>query len=541
VGPAWDRGTAQASDGGTGPAWDRDTAQASDRGTARDHDRDTADRSMPPVDAWLYRHQTDGAMCMTIGMLARFHGPAPALGELRARVRERWCCLPRLCAVPLERPWPRWSSARRPPDPDLHVVDHTGCDRQDPDQDRGADDRADTLVATLLSQPLDGACDVRDFDGFDDLDDLHDCNDFDGSGDLAGSGSGGGGGDMAGSCDGHGVGDGGRDGGGDGVGDGGGADRVPPWRLHLLPAADGFALLLRAHHALLDGKALITLLRILLDGPGAYPLPPAAAHLAEPFALPPVPRSARLRAAAGLLPAGRRLPFHVRVGDGRALAWSEVPVTALREARRALPGDPASVNSVFLAAVAAALGSTGALGPRPGLPGVRAMVPVDLRSPLDEAFLGNHYATVRLPLPTATAVSPQERLAAVDAASRRAARHGLAPAQALMVRRSSRRRGPVRDAFARYADSPRYSSLLCSNVRTGAAALALGGATLDRLTAVPALSPEHPVALSLTTHGATSVVAVLTDTAHAALGALLADRVRDEVHALRAAALDRPE
>ncbi|MFG2196292.1 WS/DGAT domain-containing protein [Streptomyces sp. NPDC048639] len=469
---------------------DRSTDRCADRSADRDADRDagpgTAGLPMPPVDAWLYRHQADGAICMTFGMLARFHGPPPVIGELRARVGERWCGLPRLRALPLERPWPHWTSARRSPDPGLHVVDHTGpvpCRlpaqhapaRPAPATDGATPDGAtpdgvDVLAATLLAQPLD-----------------------------------------------------------EGDGDGGGSDPVPPWRLHLLPAADGFALLLRAHHALLDGKALITLFRILLDGPGAYPLPPAAAHLAEPFALTPAPRSARLRAAAGLLPAGRRLPFHTRVDEGRALARSELPVAALRAAGRTLPGEPASVNSVFLAAVAAGLGSTGVLGARPGLPGVRAMVPVDLRSPLDEAFLGNHYTTVRLPLPASPALSAPDRLAAVDASSRRVAGHRLALAQARMVRQSSRRRGAVRDAFARYTDSPRYSSLLCTNVRTGAAALAIGGATLERLALVPALSPEHPLALSLTTHGPTAVVAVLTDAAHAALGAPLADRVRDEV------------
>ncbi|MDR3083855.1 MAG: hypothetical protein LBV60_23560, partial [Streptomyces sp.] len=30
----------------------------------------------------------------------------------------------------------------------------------------------------------------------------------------------------------------------------------PPWQLHLLPTEDGFTLLLRAHHALLDGQSL---------------------------------------------------------------------------------------------------------------------------------------------------------------------------------------------------------------------------------------------------------------------------------------------
>ncbi|MGP3923655.1 wax ester/triacylglycerol synthase domain-containing protein [Streptomyces sp. 8N616] len=450
---------------------------------------------MGPVDAWLYRHQTEGAICMTFGLLAWFDGPPPLLPELRKRVRERWCSLPRLRALPVDGPWPHWTLAPQDPDPDHHVVagphaepglhvqaPFTAASEAAAPQARGpVHAGVEACAAALLAEPL------------------------------------------------------------------GSASGLPPWRLHLLPAEEGsgFALLLRAHHALLDGRSLITLLRTLLDGPGSYPLPPAAAHLPEPLDLPSAPRSAQLRAAAGLLPAGRRLPFHARVDEGRALAWSELPVHALRQARGALPGDePASANSVFLAAAAAALRATGTLGARPGLPGVCAMVPVDLRSPRDEAYLGNHYATIRIPLPTAAAASGPDRLTAVERSARRAAYRRLADAQALLVSRTPPRRSALRDALARYADSPRYSSLLCTNVRTGGAgglgALALGPATATRMALVPALSPGHPLALSLTTYGTTTAVAVLTDEAHAPLGRPLADRIRHEVLALRSAALDSP-
>ncbi|GAA3033438.1 hypothetical protein GCM10020000_08260 [Streptomyces olivoverticillatus] len=160
--------------------------------------RHDAERSagveMPPLDAWLHRHQSSGAVCMTTGLLAWFEGTPPALPELRALAQRRWGPYARLRLTPGFHPahldWPRWTGG-----PDFDPAQHI---TSLPATGSAA---LEGLAAQLLAQPL-------------------------------------------------------------------GPSR-PPWQLHLVPVEGGFALLLRAHHALLDGMSLITLLRALLAAPEA--------------------------------------------------------------------------------------------------------------------------------------------------------------------------------------------------------------------------------------------------------------------------------
>ncbi|MBZ4321834.1 hypothetical protein JNW98_21110 [Streptomyces sp. SCA2-4] len=406
---------------------------------------------MPPLDAWLHRHQSSGAVCMTVALLARFAGPAPTPDGLRSLVEKRWSGYDRLrltvggAAHPA---WPRWTSGVWP-DPVRHVVG----------PEEGAQDGpAEERVARLLARPL-------------------------------------------------------------------GPER-PPWRLHLLPGAggeDGFALLLRAHHALLDGRSLLALVRDLLDGP-VGPVPPPAYGTVGPA------RRRRLHALSDLLPRARPLPFHGPVDTHRAVAWRRVTGAELDAARNALPSGRASANAVFLAGAAGALRAAEATGRLPSLPGVCAMVPVDVRPPGEAAVLGNHYATVRVPLPVAG--GPRRRLAATDGFTRRAALRERARAQALAVAAAPRRHGPVTDALGRYVDSPLYASVLCSSLAERSGPLALGAAGLTGLSLLPPLSPGHPLALTMTRDTAGATLAVITDHGRRALAGRLAALLRDEIRGL---------
>ncbi|MEU4210947.1 wax ester/triacylglycerol synthase domain-containing protein [Streptomyces sp. NPDC026206] len=408
--------------------------------------------AMPPLDAWLYRHQSSGAVCMTAGVLARFEGPAPALPRLRELARQRWRAYERLRLTPGvpaaggPDAWPHWTTGPAF-DPGHHV----------PASPSPAPLEART--AQLLAHPLGPA--------------------------------------------------------------------MPPWQLHLLPAADGFALLLRAHHALLDGGSLVALLRSLLDAPAGVPGPRARPGTAQPSAVPRLPSA---RALADLLPRARPLPFHGPVDSRRSVAWCRIPAAELSAARDALPSGRASANAVFLAAAAGALRASGATGRLPLLPGVCAMVPVDVREGGAAAVLGNHYATVRVPLPTGA--TAQRRLAAVDAFTRRAALKQRARAQALFVSSRPRRHGPVSDALGRYADSPFYSSVLCSSLATYAGPLALGSARLTGIAALPPLSPGQPVAMTMAVHDTGATVTVMTDQGHRHLGVRLSALIRQEIRGL---------
>ncbi|MFF5125399.1 wax ester/triacylglycerol synthase domain-containing protein [Streptomyces syringium] len=303
----------------------------------------------------------------------------------------------------------------------------------------------------------------------------------------------------------------------------------PPWQLHLLPSPGGFALLIRVHHALLDGTSMVTLLRSLLDA-SAAPLPGSAARRAHAPSLAPT-RRALTRALTDVLPKARPLPFHGPVDARRVLSCERVPKATLSAARDALPSGRASTNAVFLAATAAALRTAGLAGRRPGLPGVCAMVPVDVRTAEDADVLGNHYATIRVPLPTHRRAA--RRLAAVDSFTRRAALQGRAQAQALLVSRTRRGHGRLTDALGRYVASPLYSSLLCSSLATYAGPLALGAAPLVAVSALPTLSTGHPVAVTMSLHDANAVVTVVTDHQHRNLAPRLSGLIHDEIHALR--------
>ncbi|MGK4585685.1 wax ester/triacylglycerol synthase domain-containing protein [Kitasatospora sp. HPMI-4] len=301
----------------------------------------------------------------------------------------------------------------------------------------------------------------------------------------------------------------------------------PPWQLHLLPgpAGGGFALLLRAHHALLDGCSLVAILRTLLDGP---PVPPSEAPPGQ--RTPAGPGRQLGWALSDLLPRARPLPFHGPVEPLRTLAFSRIPRAELDAARAALSPDPASGNAVFLAATSGALRRLGLTGRLPLLPGVCALVPVDVRGADQGLLLGNHYATVRVPLPVRR--QPKRRLAAVHGRTHRDELRQRARAQAELVARQPLRYTPLGALLGRYVDSPRYFSVLCSSVATRASRLTLGPATATGFALVPPLGPGHPLAVTMAHHGTNAVVTAITDRRHARLAGPLADLIHEEIRSL---------
>ncbi|UDM04226.1 wax ester/triacylglycerol synthase family O-acyltransferase [Streptomyces longhuiensis] len=306
----------------------------------------------------------------------------------------------------------------------------------------------------------------------------------------------------------------------------------PPWQLHLIPTTGGFVLLLRAHHALLDGRSIATLLRALFDETAAL-RPPRVGGAATVDA----PSRARqlVWTLGDLLPKARPLPFHGPVDPFRVLSFRQVSrqeLDAARASTRSAPSaERASTNAVFLAATAGALRTQGVTGRSlPTLPGICALVPVDVRTNEESQLLGNHYATVRVPLPRQR--DARERLAAVDCYIRRAAIGARARAQAAVVSSRPRKITPLSNAAGRYVDSPRYFSLLCSSVSTHAGELTLGSARLTAMAALPPLGPGHPVAVTAIHHGSTSVVTAITDHNHRDLAQPLAERIHDEIRVL---------
>ncbi len=211
----------------------------------------------------------------------------------------------------------------------------------------------------------------------------------------------------------------------------------PLWQMHLVDGyRGGTALVVRIHHAVADGIALVRLLFSLTDeepdipsvgvrpaGPGA----PAAARGAAGLVgqgMEALLNPARLvelarRGVTGVdvvrrllaLPPDPRTVFHGPLGVPKRAAWSE-PLP-LEEIKAAGKRHGATINDTMLAAVSGALrGYLVARGePVDGI-SLRAVVPVNLR-PVDGPLeMGNRFGLVFLDLPVGVP-GPMARLAEV--------------------------------------------------------------------------------------------------------------------------------
>jgi len=231
-------------------------------------------------------------------------------------------------------------------------------------------------------------------------------------------------------------------------------DRARPlWQFHLVENYQGgSALIVRIHHCIADGIALIAVTNSLVDG-GTLPeklgrhrvaeaedwlahtlirpltgvavkalnLAGAGAaqalhHLSEPKkGLAGAGDMARLAyqvvgdlAAMALMPDDSKTRLKGKPGTTKRVAWCEpVPLDEVKAVGRALN---ASVNDVLLSCVAGAIGQyLKALGDSVQGQAIRAMVPVNLR-PLEDAYkLGNRFGLAPLVLPIGIA-NPIERV-----------------------------------------------------------------------------------------------------------------------------------
>lgn len=182
----------------------------------------------------------------------------------------------------------------------------------------------------------------------------------------------------------------------------------PLWDLHVV-AGPETALVLRVHHALADGLALVGLLARLADGevrPRAPSRPPPPALLAR---LAPVVGMARLALSRPDPDTALRGPVSAR----KELAFSDpVPLAPIRDAaHRAGVGLGAMLLACTSGALRRALEEEGARVDRRLR--LRAMVPVSVRDTGDEP-LGNRYVSVIVPLPVGLA-SHDARVAALRA------------------------------------------------------------------------------------------------------------------------------
>jgi len=253
----------------------------------------------------------------------------------------------------------------------------------------------------------------------------------------------------------------------------------PPWRAWVIDGAGSVSVLVvRVHHAIADGMALLGVLFSVSDE-GAGTQPPS------PSPLPPRPR-ASLPPASELLRGAATLAHLLtqradtsgllsgRLCPRKRVAWSR-PV-ALEPVRRAAHAADAHVNDVILAALAGALRS--ALGPGRArrTRGVHALVPVALsHAPGD---LGNQFASVFVELPL-HADSPVERLSRVRESARLAREAAGLSLGRTLVDLLGTLGGVAHQAGVRLLS--RKASLVASNVPGPPVPLHLGGRAITAL------------------------------------------------------------
>ncbi|MFD9307255.1 wax ester/triacylglycerol synthase domain-containing protein [Streptomyces sp. NPDC060048] len=306
----------------------------------------------------------------------------------------------------------------------------------------------------------------------------------------------------------------------------------PPWELlQVIQPGGEFCLVLRFHHALLDGVSASTLLRVLLEETEAVnPLP---AGCLSPVSL-PKPRvtlsgvweAVKAQSPIDLWRAGGCLPPS---GPGD-LAWQHLPFQTFAAARASLPKARVTVNDVFMSAVAGALHSHPHLIRDRSRP-LRVMFPVDLRTPSQAEALGDITSMDTVALPQAA--DRHRRLLLTHHAMRKVKQHGR-PAGGLALLKALVRIGGQRamKCVAAYMMSESYADVLCSNVRVPWTDANLLGRPLLRMCMLPPhLHLDHTF-VQLTNFGDTLTVTAMTPQGHAGSAASLVTAVCEEVRAL---------
>jgi WS/DGAT/MGAT family acyltransferase len=300
------------------------------------------------------------------------------------------------------------------------------------------------------------------------------------------------------------------------------------WEIHLAPRLeDGtVGLLMKIHHALVDGKSALAVALLLLDLDPEAPEPaapdprqagpgPGAARLAmhalvdsgtEPLrALGRAARAAgsptrlggTLRRAAMAVgeDVARPAPssfLNEPIGPRRTLVGHSLPVGDLLEVKHARG---VSLNDVALAVVAGALRELALLRHVVPAP-LKVMVPVSRREAGEEAAMGNRIAFVFIPLPVNVS-DPLARLEAIRAETAAFKGSDRAGGGEALLQGLGLLPLPLQAPLARFAASPRMYNLVISNVPGPRMPVYLLGAEcIEVLPAIP-LSGGHALSVGV--------------------------------------------
>ncbi|MCC7538480.1 MAG: DUF1298 domain-containing protein [Deltaproteobacteria bacterium] len=337
--------------------------------------------------------------------------------------------------------------------------------------------------------------------------------------------------------------------------------RRPLWQAWLLDGyGDGSALVVRLHHALGDGIALVRLLLGTADE-GSSAAAAAEVGLATAPAETPI---ASIRRGADrattlahllALPADAPTPLRGELGHRKVVAWSRpIPISDVRAIARA---HDAKVNDVLMACAAGALRGylTGSAAPpvptaaeRAGLDAtspadesaerappastipdeIRALVPVYLRT-TDGGRMGNHFGLVFVALPIGIA-DPVSRLTAVTRSMAAMKRSEEAPV-AFAVLGALGSVSPRLEHLAVELFSAK-ASLLVTNIPGPREPIRLAGAEVDRMLVWAPVSGLLGLGMSLCSYAGRIVLGVSADARLLSDPADLVRRFEEELGAI---------
>jgi WS/DGAT/MGAT family acyltransferase len=289
----------------------------------------------------------------------------------------------------------------------------------------------------------------------------------------------------------------------------------PLWQMHVVDnVGTGSALVLRYHHCIGDGSAMMAVAARLFEMP-TQAAPSRTARAARETAAPRlVDQAAMLIGEAGAVVADLlkwpdpaspiKGEYHAR----KRVAWS-APVSL--DAVKAI-GAPlgAKVNDVLVAAITGALrGYLRRRGAAVEGTTLRAMVPVDLRAPERFGELGNEFGLMILELPVAEP-TPSARLASTKERMDALKRSAEGPAMRQLLDLFGRGPKVLEDLACEIFGSK--SSLVLTNVAGPGAAIRLAGETVERMMfCVPHPGRQIGMGISIFSYRRTVTVTVIAD------------------------------
>lgn len=210
-----------------------------------------------------------------------------------------------------------------------------------------------------------------------------------------------------------------------------------------------------------------------------------------------------VRALGRALSAAPASPLNRQLSGERRLDWLERPLADLKSIKHAYG---TTVNDVMLAAVAGAMRSFMLRAGEQPTP-LKAMVPVDVRSPDEE--LGNRISFVFVQLPCEEPY-PLKRLHRVHDSMTQRKRTGEPWGADLALKAAARTPPPVQHAISRMVASPRAFNLVVSNI-PGPPPMYMLGCRLRCVYPIVPLSDEHALSIGMTTIGDRACFGVYAD------------------------------